>query len=147
MFYIFFIFIILLSHTFRYLQDHQGNNSGSEMNYGAGKSKFYAASDSDSHASVSKLPATNHKKDATLYLSRLDTFHLLDNCTKKMVSFVKMKKVLIEFTLIKRFSRSTFYNDQVLTEESKTDLRDNIDSVSYFYFYDLEMNYFISNKS
>lgn len=74
----------------RYLQDHQSSNSGSEMNYGAGKSKFYAVSDSSSHASVSKLPAINPNKDRTLYLSR-----------------------------------STFYNDQVLLEEPKSELWSN----------------------
>lgn len=40
------------------------------MNYGAGKSKFYAASDGGSHASVSKLLPINPNKDRTLYLSR-----------------------------------------------------------------------------
>lgn len=54
----------------RYLQDHKVDETGSEMNYGAGKSKFYAVSDRDSHASVSKLLPTNPNKDRTLYLSR-----------------------------------------------------------------------------
>lgn len=54
----------------RYLQDHQVDDTGSELNYGAGKSKFYAASDRGSHASVSKLLPTNTNKDHTLYLSR-----------------------------------------------------------------------------
>ncbi|XP_020278878.1 OTU domain-containing protein 7A-like isoform X2 [Pseudomyrmex gracilis] len=58
----------------RYLQDHQVDDTGSELNYGAGKSKFYAASDRDSHASVSKLLPTNTNKDRTLYLSR-STFY------------------------------------------------------------------------
>ncbi|KAL6438070.1 hypothetical protein ACFW04_004369 [Cataglyphis niger] len=58
----------------RYLQDHQVDDTGSELNYGAGKSKFYAASDRDSHASVSKLLPTNTNKDHTLYLSR-STFY------------------------------------------------------------------------
>lgn len=54
----------------RYLQDHKVDETSSEMNYGAGKSKFYAVSDRDSHASVSKLLPTNPNKDRTLYLSR-----------------------------------------------------------------------------
>ncbi|EFN78874.1 OTU domain-containing protein 7B [Harpegnathos saltator] len=58
----------------RYLQDHQVDDTGSELNYGAGKSKFYAASDRGSHASVSKLLPTNPNKDHTLYLSR-STFY------------------------------------------------------------------------
>ncbi|KAH0950025.1 hypothetical protein HN011_001651 [Eciton burchellii] len=58
----------------RYLQDHQVDDTGSELNYGAGKSKFYAASDRGSHASVSKLLPTNTNKDYTLYLSR-STFY------------------------------------------------------------------------
>lgn len=58
----------------RYLQDHKVDETGSEMNYGAGKSKFYAASDQDSHASVSKLLPANPYKDRTLYLSR-STFY------------------------------------------------------------------------
>ncbi|XP_014476783.1 PREDICTED: OTU domain-containing protein 7B-like [Dinoponera quadriceps] len=59
----------------RYLQDHQVDDTGSELNYGAGKSKFYAASDRGSHASVSKLLPTNpNNKDHTLYLSR-STFY------------------------------------------------------------------------
>lgn len=61
------------AHT-RYLQDHKVDETGSEMNYGAGKSKFYAASDLGSHASVSKLLPTNPNKDRTLYLSR-STFY------------------------------------------------------------------------
>lgn len=64
-----------LLHAFtahsRYLQDHQVDDTGSELNYGAGKSRFYAASDRGSHASVSKLLPTNpNNKDHTLYLSR-----------------------------------------------------------------------------
>ncbi|XP_012223326.1 OTU domain-containing protein 7B-like [Linepithema humile] len=58
----------------RYLQDHQVDDTGSELNYGAGRSKFYAASDCNSHASVSKLLPTNTKKDDTLYLAR-STFY------------------------------------------------------------------------
>ncbi|XP_015592700.1 OTU domain-containing protein 7B isoform X2 [Cephus cinctus] len=58
----------------RYLQDQQADQTGSEMNYGAGKSKFYAASDSGTYASVSKLLPTNPNKDRTLYLSR-STFY------------------------------------------------------------------------
>ncbi|XP_071863890.1 OTU domain-containing protein 7B isoform X3 [Bombus fervidus] len=58
----------------RYLQDHKVDETGSEMNYGAGKSRFYTASDQDSHASVSKLLPTNPNKDRTLYLSR-STFY------------------------------------------------------------------------
>ncbi|XP_033341961.1 OTU domain-containing protein 7B [Megalopta genalis] len=58
----------------RYLQDHKVDDTGSELNYGAGKSKFYAASDRGSHASVSKLLPTNPNKDRTLYLSR-STFY------------------------------------------------------------------------
>lgn len=58
----------------RYLQDHKVDETGSEINYGAGKSKFYAASDRGSHASVSKLLPTNPNKDRTLYLSR-STFY------------------------------------------------------------------------
>ncbi|CAK9819657.1 OTU domain-containing protein 7B [Anthophora plagiata] len=58
----------------RYLQDHKVDETGSEMQYGAGKSKFYAVSDRDSHASVSKLLPTNPNKDRTLYLSR-STFY------------------------------------------------------------------------
>ncbi|EZA48963.1 OTU domain-containing protein 7B [Ooceraea biroi] len=58
----------------RYLQDHQVDDTGSELNYGAGRSKFYAASDRGSHASVSKLLPTNTNKDHTLYLSR-STFY------------------------------------------------------------------------
>ena len=46
------------------------DDTGSELNYGAGKSKFYAASDRDSHASVNKLLPTNTNKNHTLYLSR-----------------------------------------------------------------------------
>lgn len=46
------------------------DDTGSELNYGAGRSKFYAASDRGSHASVSKLLPTNTNKDHTLYLSR-----------------------------------------------------------------------------
>lgn len=56
---------------YRFLQDHQVDDTGTEMNYGAGKSKFYAASDRVSHATVSKLLPTNPNKDHTLYLSRL----------------------------------------------------------------------------
>lgn len=60
-----------LLHVVRYLQDHQVDDTGSELNYGAGKSKFYAASDRGSHASVSKLlPIANPNQDRTLYLSR-----------------------------------------------------------------------------
>ncbi|XP_012270161.1 OTU domain-containing protein 7B isoform X2 [Orussus abietinus] len=58
----------------RYLQEQQKNGGGTEMNYGAGKSKFYTASDRGSHASVSKLLPTNPNKDRTLYLSR-STFY------------------------------------------------------------------------
>ncbi|XP_063987450.1 OTU domain-containing protein 7B-like isoform X2 [Diachasmimorpha longicaudata] len=58
----------------RYLETHQNDASGTEMNYGAGKSKFYAASDSGSHASVSKLQPKNTSRDRTLYLSR-STFY------------------------------------------------------------------------
>ncbi|KYN09409.1 PREDICTED: OTU domain-containing protein 7B-like [Trachymyrmex cornetzi] len=58
----------------RYLQDHQVDDTGSELNYGAGKSKFYAASDRDSHASVNKLLPTNTNKNHTLYLSRSTFF-------------------------------------------------------------------------
>ncbi|XP_043268263.1 OTU domain-containing protein 7B-like [Venturia canescens] len=58
----------------RYLEDHRNDGLRSEMNYGAGKSKFYAASDSDSHASVSKLQPKNTNKDRTLYLSK-STFY------------------------------------------------------------------------
>ncbi|KAG7198187.1 hypothetical protein KM043_005601 [Ampulex compressa] len=58
----------------RYLQDHKIDDTGSEMNYGAGKSKFYTASDHGSHASVSKLLPINTNKDRTLYLSR-STFY------------------------------------------------------------------------
>lgn len=55
----------------RYLQDHQVDDTGSELNYGAGKSKFYAASDHGSHANVSKLLPTNpNNKDQTLYLAK-----------------------------------------------------------------------------
>ncbi|XP_034938148.1 OTU domain-containing protein 7B-like [Chelonus insularis] len=50
------------------------NASGTEINYGAGKSKFYAVSDSGSHASVSKLQPKITNKDRTLYLSR-STFY------------------------------------------------------------------------
>ncbi|XP_008557880.1 OTU domain-containing protein 7B [Microplitis demolitor] len=57
----------------RYLEI-QKEASGTEINYGAGKSKFYAASDSNSHASVSKLQPKNTNKDRTLYLSR-STFY------------------------------------------------------------------------
>lgn len=60
----------LLYIVYRYLQDHQVDDTGSELNYGAGKSKFYAASDRGSHASVSKLLPTNTNKDHTLYLSK-----------------------------------------------------------------------------
>lgn len=63
-------YIDLLYVVYRYLQDHQVDDTGSELNYGAGKSKFYAASDRGSHASVSKLLPTNTNKDHTLYLSR-----------------------------------------------------------------------------
>ncbi|XP_015183972.1 PREDICTED: OTU domain-containing protein 7B-like isoform X1 [Polistes dominula] len=58
----------------RYLQDHQIDDTGCEMNYGAGKSKFYAVSDYGSHASVSKLLPAHPNKDRTLYLSR-STFY------------------------------------------------------------------------
>ncbi|KAJ8680136.1 hypothetical protein QAD02_015923 [Eretmocerus hayati] len=59
----------------RYLLDRKTNSPVSEMNYGAGKSKFYAASDSNCYETVSKLPATtNPNKDQTLYLSR-STFY------------------------------------------------------------------------
>lgn len=61
------------------MQDHKIDETGSEMNYGAGKSKFYAVSDRDSHASVSKLLPTNPNKDRTLYLSR----YFLHNIVKK----------------------------------------------------------------
>ncbi|KAL7289700.1 hypothetical protein TKK_0016423 [Trichogramma kaykai] len=80
----------------RYLQDCKISDSGTPLNYGAGKSKFYTACDSNSHASVSKLPATNPNKDrdSTLYLSR-----------------------------------STFYNDNILSEESKSHWNNNSDCV------------------
>ncbi|XP_032664033.1 OTU domain-containing protein 7B-like isoform X2 [Odontomachus brunneus] len=58
----------------KYLQDHQVDDTGSELNYGAGKSKFYAASDHGSHANVSKLLPTNPNKDQTLYLAK-STFY------------------------------------------------------------------------
>lgn len=101
------------------------------MNYGAGKSKFYAASDSNSHASVSKLPATNQKKDGTLYLSRLHFFRP-SIIVSKIVFLLKKEQIFYQifFMLIYVFFRSTFYNDQVLPEEPKTDLRSNIDAVS-----------------
>ncbi|CAD6237380.1 GSCOCG00002280001-RA-CDS [Cotesia congregata] len=57
----------------RYLE-MQKDASGTEINYGAGKSKFYTVSDSNSHASVSKLQPKNTNKDRTLYLSR-STFY------------------------------------------------------------------------
>lgn len=62
--------LIILWIFDRYLQDQGGDQPASEMNYGAGKSKFYAASDRNSHASVSKLLPINPNKDRTLYLSR-----------------------------------------------------------------------------
>ncbi|XP_012261455.1 OTU domain-containing protein 7B-like isoform X2 [Athalia rosae] len=59
----------------RYLREQRVETTGHEMNYGAGKSKFYAASDKGSHVSVSKLLPTNpNSKDRTLYLSR-STFY------------------------------------------------------------------------
>ncbi|XP_046747794.1 OTU domain-containing protein 7B-like [Diprion similis] len=59
----------------RYLREQRVQDTGTEMNYGAGKSKFYAASDRSSHVSVSKLLPTNaNSKDRTLYLSR-STFY------------------------------------------------------------------------
>ncbi|XP_066590473.1 OTU domain-containing protein 7B-like [Prorops nasuta] len=58
----------------RFIQDNQVDEAGTEINYGAGKSKFYAASDQGSHASVSKLLPINPNKDRTLYLSR-STFY------------------------------------------------------------------------
>lgn len=66
----FYCFNFIVFVSCRFLQDHKVDDTGSEMNYGAGKSKFYAASDRDSHASVSKLLPTNPNKDRTLYLSR-----------------------------------------------------------------------------
>lgn len=63
----FLIIIVLFIYLFRYLETHQGE---SNVNYGAGKSKFYATSDSESYASVSKLQPMNPNKDKTLYLSR-----------------------------------------------------------------------------
>ncbi|XP_033222192.1 OTU domain-containing protein 7B-like [Belonocnema kinseyi] len=59
----------------RYLQDHHSDFAGTAMNYGAGKSKFYASSDSCSHASVSKLPpSSSSNKDQTLYLANSTFF-------------------------------------------------------------------------
>jgi len=85
----------------RYLQDHQVDDTGSELNYGAGKSKFYAASDRGSHASVSKLLPTNTNKDYTLYLSRYNTAKW---------RFSPRLTTIIEINFF--LCRSTFYNDQ-----------------------------------
>lgn len=68
------------------------------MNYGAGKSKFYAASDQSSHESVNKLLPPNPNKDPTLYLSRYEVF--------------VTNTVNISFTFDILLSRSTFYNNK-----------------------------------
>lgn len=79
------------------------DDTGSELNYGAGKSKFYAASDRGSHASVSKLLPTNPNKDHTLYLSRY--------MCKTEIFHIEIKKISINKNR-HFFHRSTFYNDQ-----------------------------------
>ncbi|XP_051162054.1 OTU domain-containing protein 7B-like isoform X1 [Leptopilina boulardi] len=59
----------------RFLQDHHSDMTGTVMNYGAGKSKFYTASDSCSHASVNKLtPSTNSNTPDALYLANSTFF-------------------------------------------------------------------------
>lgn len=69
----------------RYLDTHQKDST---MNYGAGKSKFYATSDTGSYESVSKLQPTNTNKDRTLYLSR-STFYNNETKSDSLESDVK----------------------------------------------------------
>lgn len=104
----------------RYLQDHKVDDTGSEMNYGAGKSKFYAASDRGSHASVSKLLPANPNKDRTLYLSRYFLY-------SEYNAFLAINSNKIFLLIV--FHRSTFYNDQASSDKRRPERWNNSNSL------------------
>ena len=95
------------------MEDHRNDGSSTEMNYGAGKSRFYAASDSGSHASVSKLQPKNTNKDRTLYLSRYAKIFIRYTLHgEKSVNNVR--------TLLTNFYMKTENNSMRITGKSKT---------------------------